>query len=292
MKKTTRALIAFIIFVYVAAVIVTAVFALNGKPYFYDVRVAANDTRTVTHRLDSFSSVTFCQYDGTYYGGEDNGITFRFEEKASLQKPEIVVPQAIDAFVKASVNNGVLELGTDFLPMLEDSTMRTHCWFRVDVRVPVTVYLPAGTLASLTVPEVCDNIRFNIVSLTAKSFAYNGLRDVTFSGCRIDTLCNSGGFPDSLDLNGSQRDYGTFSVMMEKNTEVKDMIVWRNPSKLVLKTDSVSSVGLLIREVGYDRNVDLSIANANVGQFRWIPGSYSSRLRLDITEPFDLSLNR
>ena len=32
MKKTTRALIAFIIFVYVAAVIVTAVFALNGKP--------------------------------------------------------------------------------------------------------------------------------------------------------------------------------------------------------------------------------------------------------------------
>lgn len=292
MKKTTRALIAFIIFVYVAAVIVTAVFALNGKPYFYDVRVAENDTRTVTHRLDSFSSVAFCQYDGTYYGEEENGITFRFEEKASLQKPEIVVPQAIDAFVKASVNNGVLELGTDFFPMLEDSTMRTHCWFRVNVKVPVTVYLPAGTLASLTVPEVNGNIRFNIVGLTAKSFVYNGFRDLTFSGCRIDTLRNSGGLPDSLDLNESQRDYETFSIMMEKNTEVKDMIVRRNPSKLVLKTDSVSSIGLLIREVGYDRNVDLSIANANVGQFRWIPGSYSSRLRLDITEPFDLSLNR
>lgn len=293
MKRTTKALIAFIIFCYVAAFTVTALFALNGEPSFYGVSVAENDTNKTTRRLPGFSSVKFTQPDGLHYGSESgHGITFLFEESASLKSPEAIIPSAIDSYVKTSVSEGgVLNLALDFSSLADSTNDRSNFWVNLDVNVPVKICVPEGTLSTLDLAYVSHQIHFGVEDLDIKRFNYVGVKNLALTDCRIDSFLNTSGFKEKhANDNSYRRDNGEFNITMQK-TVVKEMIVSRNPFGLTIRTDSLSSIGTLTRNFYGSDVANLTITDANIGILKWNPDS-SECLNLRVSKPFVLDLSK
>jgi len=281
MKKTTKALIAFLSIGYVIAVSITMWLAMNSTPFYYPIEVRETDKSLITRQLDGFSAIRFRSMDGrcSFHGDGRMGIVFR--EDSLVNTPKIMIPSAIEKMVRTSVRDGRLDIAFDYLAMADTTVDNARYWgFKIDVAVPVTVVMPRGSMNVLGIGnDVPAVINFVLDGLRSERFEYNGFFNVAFRNCRIDTLTNSSA--------ATEYHRNPECILSFEGSRVSQMIVADCASDLKIRTDSLSVIDVLTRKAAGSKDAFLTISEARVGRLRWEPDSAENRLRLNVSAPFD-----
>lgn len=286
MKKTTKALIAFVTICYVATVSFTAWLAINSTPDRYNIVVPASDQSSVTRRPGSFSTISmnFSQDMGNVWFNLTGHLDVIVREDSLATQPEIVIPTALDKMVTTSVTDGQLNLAFNYEAVVDTASDNVQYWrIMFDVAHPVKVVMPRGSLNRMNIGDASEIIGIRIDGLRSRRLDYKGFAGVKFSDCVIDTLSNSSSATP-------YRREPKCTLGFERS-RIANMIVADCASDLYLQTDSVSVIDVLTRRSSGNETSYLTITEAHVNQLVWEPDTVGRTLRLNISEPFNMKLD-
>ncbi len=284
MKKTTKALIAFVAICYLATVAFSAWLAIKSTPDCYNVVVPASERSTVTRRPGAFSSVNISSVDGNVSFSLSGHLEVVVREDSLATQPEIVIPTALDKMVLTSVSDGQLNLAFNYEGVVDTSTDNDRYWrIMFDVATPITVVMPSGALKRMDISDISETIGFRIDGLRSRRLDYAGFAGVKFTNCVIDTLSNSSS-PSPYRREPK-------CILEFEQSRIANMIVANCVSDLNLQTDSASVIDVLMRRSsGYETSY-LTISEARVNRLIWEPDTIGRTLRLNISEPFNMKLD-
>lgn len=280
MKKSTRALGAAVIFFGVAVSLSLAIVCSPKRDVQAMIEINPAETgRMHAISLPGFSSIKSPASPGeggaNYFYVGDNVPVIVVRELDSISMPTVSFAPDWKPYLKYDVDSaGCLVLDFDF-----SGDDRADSNPGVYVNTPVVVTVPRGMLESVCFVRL-PYVELN--GLETSRLVWGGIASTKAVGCRIDTLDVRMGTTECMSA-------GKFLLECEKS-RIAHMNILRSVPGLVLRADSLSSIGSMTVSGGYDEFTDLDISEARCGSLKWNPDN-GSVLNLRVSAGMKLDFN-
>ena len=226
--------------------------------------------RMHTINLPGFSSIKSPASPGKgganyfYFYVGDSIPVIVVRELDSISMPTVSFAPDWKPYLKYDVDSaGCLVLDFDFSAHDRADSNPGVC-----VNTPVVVTVPRGMLESVGFgSSACSLPYVELNGLETSRLVWGGIASTKAVGCRIDTLDVRMGIAECKSA-------GKFLLECEKS-RIAHMNILRSVPGLVLRADSLSSIGSMTVSGGYDEFTDLDISEARCGSLKWIPDNGS-----------------
>lgn len=276
MKKSTVALIAAVIFFGVMVSVSAIVVCLPEGDHAGMIEIkSAGEGHDKTVRLPRFNSVRTPTHDDStrapyYFFISSEDPMFVINEVDSVTDPSITFAPDWEPYLTYTVDStGCLSIDFNFADHIDPYYTSKGYTQGVSVNAPIVLTVPKGMLASVCFGCEDDMLPYvELNGLTASKFTWTGISTWKMAECRIDTL--------DVNIDGSCSMAGRTMLLECCDSKVANMNILRADRDLVLRTDSVSSVGCLSVYGGYEDSSELDLREARCGSLRWNPRTGSN----------------